>query len=100
MTDKLLLGTLSAVFSGVMTVAVVGGVVMWKDVAVMKEQIALNKVELDIRARSADQFEVFLTQMDKSIAIQTESVNGLKKAVERLEQTVYSFKEVPFDRRD
>lgn len=97
MTDRIILGTVSAVLSGVITIGVAGGIIMWKDVAVMKEQIALNKEELSIRTRSADQFEVFLTQMDKSIAVQVESINSLKKAVERLEQTVFTFKEVSND---
>lgn len=100
MTDRLLLGGVCTVFAGAMTAAVIGGVTMWKDVSVMKEQIIMNKEELALRNRSADQFEEFLAQMKLQIAVQTESVNGLKKAVDRLEQTVFSLKEVKDDSRD
>ncbi|MGL5582279.1 MAG: hypothetical protein ACRDCE_15145 [Cetobacterium sp.] len=95
MTDRIILGTVSAVLTGIITSAVIGGVVMWRDVALMKEQIIMNKEELALRAKSADQFETFLNQMERSIAVQTESVNGLKKAVDRLEQAVFTLKEKP-----
>ncbi|MGL5566646.1 MAG: hypothetical protein ACRDC4_13065 [Plesiomonas sp.] len=92
MADKVLVGVVSTVVAGVVTAGILSGVSVYGEVESLKTQVAHNKSELDARNRNDEHFQVFINQMDKSLAIQTEAVKGIKQAVDRLENAVFTLK--------
>lgn len=62
---------------------------MDKDVTMLQTQVAITQSTLLEKQKNDDHFAVFIGQMDKSLAIQEESVLGIKEAVKRLESAVF-----------
>lgn len=79
----------NSIISGVAVVAlsagVLGGFNIYTETMVMKEQILAIERTMEGREETTKRFTMMMNQMDKTLAVQTEAVNTLKKAVQRLE---------------
>lgn len=79
----------SAVVSGIaiaaLSAGLVGGFNVYTDTKIMKEQIISIERTMDEREQTTKRFTEMMYQMDRTLAVQIEAVNTLKKAVERLE---------------
>lgn len=92
-------GVVLAVLSG----ASVAGFNLYTDVQLLKVQTASLEVSMKEREETTKRFNDMMNQMDKSLAVQTEAVNALKSAVNRLEERsgiVYISKESKIDSRN
>ena len=75
-------GVVLAVLSG----ASVAGFNLYTDVQLLKVQTVALEVSMVEREETTKRFTEMMHQMDKSLAVQTEAVNALKSAVNRLEE--------------
>lgn len=79
----------SSVVSGIaiaaLSAGLMGGFNIYTDTKIMKEQIVGIEKTMEEREETTRRFTMMMNQMDKTLAVQTEAVNTLKKAVERLE---------------
>ncbi|MGL5015840.1 MAG: hypothetical protein ACRC6V_16395 [Bacteroidales bacterium] len=79
----------SSVVSGIaiaaLSAGLMGGFNIYTDTKIMKEQIVGIERTMEEREETTRRFTLMMNQMDKTLAVQTEAVNTLKKAVERLE---------------
>lgn len=79
----------SAVVSGiaiaVLSGASVAGFNLYTDVQLLKVQTSALEISMQEREQTTKRFTEMMYQMDRTLAVQTEAVNTLKKAVERLE---------------
>ncbi|MGL5012786.1 MAG: hypothetical protein ACRC6V_00635 [Bacteroidales bacterium] len=92
-------GVVLAVLSG----ASVAGFNLYTDVQLLKAQTVALEISMVEREETTKRFTEMMHQMDKSLAVQTEAVNALKSAVNRLEERngiVYISKESKIDRRN
>lgn len=90
-------GVVLAVLSG----ASVAGFNLYTDVQLLKVQTSSLEVAMKEREETTKRFTDMMNQMDKSLAVQTEAVNALKSAVNRLEERsgiVFISKENKIDR--
>lgn len=79
----------SGVIAGVAVVALsagcMGGFTMYTDMQLMKLEMANVHRTLDERKASEEKFDALMIRMDKTLAVNTEAINSLQKAVNRLE---------------
>lgn len=79
----------SGVIAGVAVVALsagcMGGFTMYTDMQLMKLEMSNVHRALDERKASEEKFDALMTRMDKTLAVNTEAINSLQKAVNRLE---------------
>lgn len=70
---------------------------LYMDVQVLKSQtITLQKV-VEERKEATEKFVVFMSHMDKTLAVHTEAVNTLKEAVKRLENGIINYNKEDFN---
>lgn len=83
----------SGVIAGVAVVALsagcLGGFTMYTDLQLMKQEMASVNRTLDDRKIADERYNALMTRMDKTLAINTEAINSLQKAVNRLENGGY-----------
>ena len=75
-------GVVLAVLSG----ASVAGFNLYTDVQLLKLQTSALETSMMEREQTTKRFTEMMHQMDKSLSVQTEAVNALKSAVNRLEE--------------
>lgn len=98
----------SGVIAGVAVVALsagcMGGFTMYTDLQLMKLEMKNVQTLLEEKDKSDKQFTALMTRMDKTLAVNTEAINSLQKAVNRLESggfiTMIPRKEDDYDSRD
>lgn len=79
----------SGVIAGVAVVALsagcMGGFTMYTDMQLMKLEMSNVHRTLEERKASEEKFDALMIRMDKTLAVNTEAINSLQKAVNRLE---------------
>lgn len=97
----------SAVVSGiaiaVLSGACVAGFGVYNDVQTLKLQYTIIEKTTQERDEATNRFTLMMSQMDKTLAVQTEAVNTLKEAVKRIEdgnRYAYDYKETFHDGRN
>lgn len=97
----------SAVISGiaiaVLSGACVAGFGVYNDVQTLKLQYTVIEKTMDESNEATNRFTLMMSQMDKTLAVQTEAVNTLKEAVKRIEdgnRYAMDYKEFKDDRRN
>lgn len=99
----------SGVIAGVAVVALsagcMGGFTVYTDMQLMKLEMKNVQTTLDERKVSEDRFNALMNRMDKTLAVNTEAINSLQKAVNRLENggyiaINYNNPEIPNDSRE
>lgn len=95
----------SAIVSGiaiaVLSGASVAGFNLYTDVQMLKLQTSNIERSMEEREETTKRFTEMMHQMDRTLAVQTEAVNTLKKAVERLEGgSIVAINYSPEDRDD
>lgn len=98
-------GVVNALIGAVITLGisgVVGGISLYGEVQVLKEQNRSVEKLIQDRDITTMRFTDMMHSLEKNVAVQTEVVSTLRVAVERLEETVYTMKqkETSNDRRN
>lgn len=79
----------SGVIAGVAVVALsagcLGGFTMYTDLQLMKQEVVNVNRAIEDRKVSEEKYNALMIRMDKTLAINTEAINSLQKAVNRLE---------------
>lgn len=79
----------SGVIAGVAVVALSGGLAggftAYTDIQLMKLEMKMVQESLNDKQKTMEDFNQLMIKMDKTLAVNTEAINSLQKAVKRLE---------------
>lgn len=92
---------ISSVYIAIASAAGVAGFSLYTDVQLLKNQTMNMEKSMDEREETTKRFTAMMLQMDKTLAVQNETVNTIKDAIKRLEsRDSYSYRGEEYDRRN